>query len=245
MKKRGRIEIKIRNALSGILILSLKFSEESVLLYLILRFCWLIKEKGRIRLTDLLELQGNIIGWVRLGCGEILEKLNSLHIFEIDSEGYIQIEGQFRDYLSDMCIRVGRYWKFISDLYSKGEKFKDGIEGDIKKGILLFNEGFYFECHEFLEEVWRKKKGREKAFLRGLIHSAVAFYHLEYGNYGGAASYLNRVYLGLKGFKPVFLRVDVGAFLCDIGNYLGLIEKSGFDDLEILKSAIPKIGLIE
>jgi predicted metal-dependent hydrolase len=131
-------------------------------------------------------------------------------------------------------------------LYSRGEEFKDGIEGEIKRGILLFNEGFYFECHEFLEEVWRKEKGKEKSFLHGLIHSAVAFYHMEYRNYEGAASYLKRGYHRLKGFEPVFLGVDVETFLADIGDYLGLIEKSGFNDnLELFKSAIPKIKLME
>ncbi len=245
--KRSKIEIQIRNILSEILILSLKFTNESALLYLTFRFCQFIREEGkdRVRLTDLLKYQKDL-GWVQIVYEEILEKLDSLRIFEIDSENCIQIGRQFKDYLSYMCIRIGRYWKFISDLYSEGERFKDGIEGDIKKGILLFNEGFYFECHEFLEEVWRKKKGREKAFLQVLVHSAVAFYHMEYKNYKGVVSYLKRVYLRLKEFEPIFLGVDVEAFLADIGNYLGLIEeRSKLGNTEPLKSMSPRIRLIE
>ncbi|MGE5445389.1 MAG: DUF309 domain-containing protein [Ignavibacteriales bacterium] len=246
MKKRSNIEIKIRNALSGILILSLKCSEESALLYLIFRFCQFIDKKGKskVRLTDLLEHRENM-DWVRLSWAEISEKLSSLHIFEIDSDNRIRIERRFENFLPYICIRVKRYWEFISDLYSRREEFKCGIEGEIKKGILLFNEGFYFECHEFLEEVWRKEEGKEKSFLHGLIYSAVAFYHMEYKNYGGAASYIKRGYSRLKEFEPVFLGVDVETFLADMGNYLGFLEKSGFDNIDLLKSAAPKIGLME
>ncbi|GEM_PF-854552 len=244
MKKRSSIEIKIRNALSEILILSLKCSEESVLLYLIFRFCQFVDKKGKIRLTDLLEHRENI-DWVRLNWAEISEKLSSLHIFEIDSENCIRIERRFENFLPYICIRVKRYWEFISDLYSRGEEFKCGIEGEIKRGILLFNEGFYFECHEFLEEVWRKEKGKERSFLHGLIHSAVAFYHMEHKNYRGAVSYIKRGYIRLQGFEPVFLGVDIKTFLADMGNYLVFLEKSSSNNVDPLKSAVPKIGLME
>lgn len=246
MKTRSNIEIQIRNALSEVLILSLKSCEKSALLYSVFCFCRLVKEKeqSNVKLTDLLEHQEDM-GWGRIGWKEISEELSSLDIFEVDSENSIQIGRQFTNYLPDICIRVERYWKFISDLYSRGEKFKDGIEGEIKKGVLLFNEGFYFECHEFLEGAWRKEKGKEKSFLQGLIHSAVAFYHMEYKNYVGAASYLKRCCFRLNEFKPAFLSVDVETFLADMWDYVGLLEKSSFDNLEILKSTVPMIRLMQ
>jgi len=245
MKKRSNIEIQIRNALSEVLILSLKSCEKSALLYSVFCFCRLIKGKegSKVELADLLEHQEDM-GRVRLSWKEISEELSSLAIVEMDSENSIKIGRQFTNYLPDICIRVERYWKFISSLYSRGGKFKDGIEGEIKKGILLFNEGLYFECHEFLEGVWRKEKGKEKSFLQGLIHSAVAFYHMEYKNYGGAASYLKRGCLRLNEFKPAFLSVDVETFLADMLNYLGLLEKSSFDNFGILKSLVPMIRLM-
>jgi uncharacterized protein len=246
MKKRSNIEIQIRNALSEVLILSLKAREKSALLHSVFCFCRLVKgkEQSEVKLADLLEHQEDM-GRVRLSWKEISEGFSSLAIVEMDSENFIQIGRQFTNYLPDICIRVERYWKFISGLYSRGVTFKDGIEGEIKKGILVFNEGLYFECHEFLEEAWRKEKGEEKSFLQGLIYSAVAFYHVEYKNYGGAARYLKMGCLRLEEFKPTFLSVDVETFLADMWDYAGLLEKSSFDDLEILKSAIPIIKLME
>ena len=246
MRRRSKIEVEIRNILSEVLILSLKASEKSALLYLISKFCQLKEKKGRkrIKIVDLLEYQ-EVIDWLQPAWKEVLNELSSFSIFKTDSEDYIQIKSRFERHLSGICNKSRLYWDFISSLYSKKKSFKVGIEGEIKKGVLLFNEGFYFECHEFLEEIWRKEKGREKEFLKGLIHAAVAFYHLEYENYKGTINYLRRSYKRLKDYEPVFVGVDIKTFLTDVESYIKHLEKPGTYNLEILKSTIPRIKLIE
>jgi len=246
MRRRSKIEVEIRNILSEVLILSLKTSENSALLYLITKFCLLKEKKGRkrIKLMELLDYQ-ETIDWLQPAWKKVLVELSSFSIFKTDSENYIQINSRFERHLGVICNKSRLYWNFVSGLYSKKEAFKGGIEGEIKKGVLLFNEGFYFECHEFLEELWRKEKGREKEFLKGLIHAAVAFYHLEYENYKGTINYLRRSYRRLKEFEPLFLRVDIKTFLADVEIYLKYLEKSGKHNLKLLKNAIPRIRLIE
>ena len=246
MRKRSKLEVEIRNILSEELLASLRNREASSLLYLFFRFCEIIKKHGknRIRLNDLLRPRANIFrlqsNWEKLSKGP-----NFRTIFEMDSGNYIQINSRFERHLGVICNKSRLYWDFMSSLFFKKEAFKGGIEGEIKKGVLLFNEGFYFECHEFLEEVWRKEKGREKEFLKGLIHVAVAFYHLEYENYKGTINYLRRSYRRLKEFEPLFLRVDIKTFLADVEIYLKYLEKSGAYSLEFSKSAIPRIRLVE
>ncbi len=243
MRRRSKIEVEIRNILSEELLASLRNREASSLLYLFFRFCEIIKERGRnkIRLNDLLQHRANIFrlrpNWEKLSKGP-----NFRTIFEMDSENYIQLKSRFERHLSFICNKSRAYWNFVSGLHSGKEAFKAGIEGEIKKGVLLFNEGFYFESHEFLEEIWRKEKGREKEFLKGLIHAAVAFYHLEYENYKGTINYLRRSYRRLKEFEPLFLGVDIRAFLLDIDNFLKSFEKSGSGNL---KEAIPRIRRVK
>lgn len=222
---------------------SLKDRELSATLYIIFQFCQFVKEKGRnrIRLTELLNYEKDIL-WLQHNRDVVYKGSNFDTIFEIDSENYIKIKSRFERHLRRICIKSRQYWNFVSALYSREETFKPGIVGEIKKGILLFNEGFYFECHEFLEEIWRKEKGREKEFLKGLIHAAVAFYHLEYENYKGTINYLRRSYKRLKEFEPIFLDVDIRAFLLDIDNFLKSFEKSGSGNL---KEAIPKIRMVK
>jgi uncharacterized protein len=67
------------------------------------------------------------------------------------------------------------------------------------KGVAEFNAGYFFECHDTLEEVWNGLRGPSRDFLQGLIQVSVAFYHLGGGNRAGALSMIGRA---LKRFAP-------------------------------------------
>ncbi len=62
----------------------------------------------------------------------------------------------------------------------------------LRKGILLFNNCDFFQCHEVLEEAWTKEVGPRRLILQALIHLAVGFYHCEGANPGGASSQLKK-----------------------------------------------------
>jgi len=246
MKRRSKEEVEIRNTLSELLILSLRFSDRALLLYTILLYCQFadLGVGSKVRLSDLLEKNGKYESWLKSSWKEV-SKEPSFHgvfgVFKVDSENNIQIKSDFEDHLSTICAKVKGYWSLVSRLYSEEKKHESGVQDVVTKGILLFNEGFYFECHEFLEEAWKREGGKEKSFLKGLIHAAVAFYHLEYENYKGTLNYLSRSYLRLKEFEPVFLGMDVKAFLVDIEGFLNSLQES---ESPILKNAIPKIRFV-
>lgn len=56
------------------------------------------------------------------------------------------------------------------------------------KGVWLFNERYFFECHEILELLWLESVGYEKTHYQTLIHGAVCFVHWENGNRKGVLS---------------------------------------------------------
>jgi uncharacterized protein len=62
----------------------------------------------------------------------------------------------------------------------------------LQKGITLFNNCDFFQCHEVLEEGWTKEVGPRRLFLQALIHLAVGFYHCERANPAGARSQLKK-----------------------------------------------------
>ena len=66
----------------------------------------------------------------------------------------------------------------------------------------LFNGKLYFECHDWLEEVWSGTRGEDRDFLQALIHLSVGLYHLSNGNHQGASSLLRRAVSGLRRFEP-------------------------------------------
>ncbi|MFO0966668.1 MAG: DUF309 domain-containing protein [Gemmataceae bacterium] len=53
-------------------------------------------------------------------------------------------------------------------------------------GIVLFNEGEFFEAHEVWEGLWMETTGDEKRFIQALIQAAVALCHFCNGNVRGA-----------------------------------------------------------
>lgn len=78
----------------------------------------------------------------------------------------------------------------------------------IKRGISLFNNREFFECHEVLEEEWTPETGERRLFLQSLIHMAVGLYHAERGNQTGAIRQLRKGLRKLAGYLPACEGID-------------------------------------
>ncbi len=59
-----------------------------------------------------------------------------------------------------------------------------------QRGIELFNDGEFYECHDTLEDVWLQESSDRQPLLQGLIQAAVAFHHYRHGKLGAARSML-------------------------------------------------------
>jgi predicted metal-dependent hydrolase len=78
----------------------------------------------------------------------------------------------------------------------------------LQKGITLFNNCEFFQCHEVLEEAWTKEVGPRRLFLQALIHLAVGFYHCERRNPPGARSQLKKGIHKLALYLPSCESID-------------------------------------
>ena len=229
MKKRTKTEVRIRNILSDILLTSIK----EPLSYSILHSLKVICERnlctGKVDVRDI----QRCIDWESVSRDSCF-----LSLFCVSPEGMVELREEFKGYGSYICSRVKSYWRFLSKELQTNKEFSGD---ELKKGILLFNSGFYFECHEFLEDLWKRSEGREKEFLKGLIHACVAFYHLEYENQKGALGYLKRSYNNLKGFIPVFWGIDVKDFTRGLLNCVEVLKGSSKAKEQLV---IPKLKVI-
>lgn len=61
------------------------------------------------------------------------------------------------------------------------------------RGLELFNQGAYFEAHEALEEAWNEDDTLGRDLYRGILQVAVAYLHIERGNYPGAVKMFLRM----------------------------------------------------
>jgi predicted metal-dependent hydrolase len=82
--------------------------------------------------------------------------------------------------------------------------------GALARGVREFNEGFFFECHDTLEEMWMGLRGPSRDFFQGLIQVAVAFYHLTGGNHAGAMSMLSRALKRFEKYPDRYAGFDLG-----------------------------------
>jgi len=92
----------------------------------------------------------------------------------------------------------------------------DKHAGALAPGTFLFNAGLFFECHEYLEDIWRASEGTERDFYHGIIQAAAAFYHFEKGNLHGTATLLAKAVRKLEAYRPAFLGVDVERLVADL-----------------------------
>jgi predicted metal-dependent hydrolase len=221
---------------------SLGSSAEIKILNLILKYCNKARDHSidRIYMEDLLENRAKS-GWVEFNRKHLSKDVYLKRLFVFGPGNSIKLRSRYAKYQASICRKTKAYLKLIYRLKALTEKTDDELQDKVKVGVMLFNNGFFFECHEYLEEIWLKEKGREKSFLKGLIHACVAFYHLEYENIKGTVNYLKRSSSRLKVFQPTFLGIDVGRFLSDIDKTLEVLEKSRPKYANV---AIPKLKLI-
>lgn len=81
------------------------------------------------------------------------------------------------------------------------------------RGIALFNNRDFFECHEVLEDVWRSCEPESRLFYQGLIQAAVGLLHFSNGNTVGARKLYWASREKLAPYAPRYLGLDVARFL--------------------------------
>lgn len=86
----------------------------------------------------------------------------------------------------------------------------------IDEGLRLFNQREFFACHDVLEDYWSELTCREKAFFQGLIQAAVALFHFEEGNLGGARRMFVSCVANLSGFSEPVAGIDGQKLIHDL-----------------------------
>ena len=94
------------------------------------------------------------------------------------------------------------------------------------KGVWLFNNRHFFECHEILEAQWMESIGTEKTFYQMIIHAAVTFVHWENANRKGVLSLHHTFQLKAQAViatanAPIYMGLHVAKFRADMETLVG------------------------
>jgi predicted metal-dependent hydrolase len=90
-------------------------------------------------------------------------------------------------------------------------QLSDEEAGLFRQGIEQLNTGYFFECHETLEDLWHGVRGPSRDFFQGLIQLSVAFYHVTRDNHAGARSMLERAMGRLSKYPDDYGGIDLGS----------------------------------
>lgn len=88
--------------------------------------------------------------------------------------------------------------------------------GEFYRALDEFNDGYYFESHETLEDLWLVAPWPERQLFQGVIQLAAAFVHFFRGEYPGTMKLLDAAVDKLRPFQPECLGVDLAALLTDV-----------------------------
>jgi predicted metal-dependent hydrolase len=95
-----------------------------------------------------------------------------------------------------------------------------------ERGIDLFNEGRFFECHEAWEEVWKRSDGDAKLFYQGLIQAAVAILHAQRGNLEGARSLYEKASAKLDPIPPEYMGLAIADLRLELSKFIKIATGS-------------------
>lgn len=130
-------------------------------------------------------------------------------------------------------------------------------EDQFKRGVEQFNNGYFFECHDTLEEIWMETVGHDRMFLQGLIQVSVGFYHLFNKNFKGAVSQFMKGLKKLDHYRPAHAlaffntngdtcrRIELVLFMEDVLRWKEKAEQGLRGEHVVLEeSRVPKIRFI-
>jgi hypothetical protein len=116
-----------------------------------------------------------------------------------------------------------------------------GVPVRLARAVALFDAGLFFECHEYVEGIWRTAPARDRAFYQGIILVAAAFYHREKGNAHGFRAKLTSGVERLAAYPRTYRGVVIGRWLRRLGPWTARAEAGATDGP--LPARIPRIPL--
>ena len=116
--------------------------------------------------------------------------------------------------------------------------------GEFYKAAEQFNDGYYFESHETLEDLWMVTPLPDRDFFQAVIQLAAALVHFVRGEYPGILRLLDAAAVKLGPFVPDRFGVDVAALLADVTRARGELASLGPEHfVEWDESRVPRVRL--
>jgi predicted metal-dependent hydrolase len=142
------------------------------------------------------------------------EQVISLH------KSTISVRQIYQPYIADMQAQASQLWQATRCLYGVRSEALQQLPEEMARGVVLFETGLYFACHEYFETLWGRTGDEASDFYQGLIQVAVAMRHLESHNVRGAVSLLHNGLRRLRQYPANYKGLTLTRFLAEVVSLL-------------------------
>ncbi len=108
-------------------------------------------------------------------------------------------------------------------------------------GIERFNHGEYWLAHEALEDAWKAETTPIRDLYRGILQTAVVYYHISQNNFVGALKVYQRSQKWLNKWPAICRDVDVNQLRADLDAAIAEVKNLGEENLSKFDN-YPKIS---
>jgi len=190
--------VRLKHTLSALALEALEHPDRRVVVGWLVTYCNLIKAgadgRGFWQPLSALNVRGGSALLDAFGPAEGL--------FDLTDDG-VALRAEFRSHFAYMDRQTHRLQAALRTLRVGARAGRRGPDATVmRRAAALFNHGLFFECHEFLEDVWRAAPAAERGFYHGVILIAAAFYHHEKGNLHGTRVKLKQGIAYLQPYLP-------------------------------------------
>ena len=119
----------------------------------------------------------------------------------------------YRPYLDEIRDYAYQIWQAACRLYGPQTPDLTALPEEVRRGVVLFEAGLYFACHEYFETLWGRTGDAASDLYQGIIQIAVAMRHLESHNVRGAVILLRYGMGRLQRYPAVYQGLPLAAWL--------------------------------
>jgi len=143
---------------------------------------------------------------------------------ESSSQAVICWRTVYQPYVDEIRDHVCRLWQAACHLYGPHAPDLAVLPEEVRRGVILFETGFYFACHEYFETLWGRTEDVASDLYQGIIQIAVAMRHLESHNVRGAILLLRSGMGRLQRYPAVYQGLALAAWLERLETLLEQLE---------------------
>jgi hypothetical protein len=140
------------------------------------------------------------------------------------SQEVVHWKTAYQPYIDEIRDYAWHIWQAASRLYGPQEPDLAALPEEVRRGVVLFEAGLYFACHDYFETLWGRTGDAASDLYQGMIQIAVAMRHLESHNVRGAVTLLRYGIGRVQRYPAVYQGLPLAAWLERLETLLTSLE---------------------